>query len=497
MNDDDDDDGNDVGHLPSTCPLVVLEDFAGWLLPSKVAYRHVDPNIEENEDDAEEELWFDLAYFYDELRTAGVENKGLWKFVQSFKSIVADSVPRGSVKIRPALPRPRVEFFCFYLFVCSAPIASVKLIDYGRPDVLHVHSCSTAALMMYFMLSPAVTRGCKRNEIVVAYLSKIAGIMTEQIIEDGGMYVQFPGAPTPIAFDANGTVENFLEVVGAIHKNIAASWRLQWASMLGDNSLKTSIDKASVTDVVLFAALAVRARRHHRAHVWSPKSMDALSKLQSCLSDLLAFSVRRFVYAMSECRDLSNQPVPCRPRARLELVLICCSFYDIVCFHRRSKDEHLIFILWLLWCFLLFPIFSINWLPCIRRKSREGDDDSKVQLSVDVRQVWSLLNEAKEKNLSLRILLRTRKSDRQGCASEVVCHAWTRKVVQMYMKRAEMCALLVRHWNLCADGSCHSARDTLISCIWCHESGTALFPFGQILKTGRETNRGKKSPLSV
>lgn len=100
-------------------------------------------------------------------------------------------------------------------------------------------------------------------------------------------------------------------------------------------------------------------------------------------------------------------------------------------------------------------------------------------------QVWNLLMEAQEKNLSLHSLAKLRESDPTGGVKPGAVHHWLHKYLSMYAARVALCYKNCLHFNLVTDASCHGCKDTLVSVSYSHENDCVAFAASQYVKSGK------------
>ena len=84
-------------------------------------------------------------------------------------------------------------------------------------------------------------------------------------------------------------------------------------------------------------------------------------------------------------------------------------------------------------------------------------------------QIWSMLEEAREKRCSLPVVARLRGEESQGGANDGSVEYWNRKVLGLYFGKSKTAFLNLPHLNLVTDASTFSQKDTIVTIAYNHE----------------------------
>ena len=96
-------------------------------------------------------------------------------------------------------------------------------------------------------------------------------------------------------------------------------------------------------------------------------------------------------------------------------------------------------------------------------------------------QIWSFVQEAKRKGVSMDKLAKIRSGDRQGgCRIGTVCY-WQRKLLALSKTQSQLSMLGAQQLSLVTDGSTHSSRNFLVTLFYSCQNGIATFGTSQAI----------------
>jgi hypothetical protein len=127
---------------------------------------------------------------------------------------------------------------------------------------------------------------------------------------------------------------------------------------------------------------------------------------------------------------------------------------------------------------------------------RKHKDVKYVRVSVDA--IWNLLEQAKATGISLAGATALKHDDTALGCTPSQCDHWINKFQQMYMQRVSMGFLNVSHFNIVADGSTHSCKDTLVSLAYTWEHDLAACLPIQVIQPGSHvTLEDQEMPMEI
>ena len=219
------------------------------------------------------------------------------------------------------------------------------------------------------------------------------------------------------------------QVIGALQKT--------WSDMEG---LTGSFDNASLIDAVRFAALCRRVRRAKGQKAFPPMSDRCVKQLQIGLAKILAAALNSHVRSIIEnTPDIEERNIPSRKK-------------------RRSLP-------------------SQNVLAAGERP------EARSNVKVDIDAIWELMEEARTTGLSLPVLMKTKKSEKQGGCSEFTVNYWMSKAHTMYCARACLSFDGVKILNLVTDSSTFSSREAAVSIVYSCERDLGAYCANQVVRT--------------
>ena len=227
--------------------------------------------------------------------------------------------------------------------------------------------------------------------------------------------------------------------LAAHHRQVIGALNSTWNQMenLGDFS------HCSLIDVVKFLSSAQRLRRSNGQRKFSDNSLQVIRRLQCGVAKLLAQHLNAFVMNVVQTTpDLESRHIPSRKRRN----------------STGDGEEQL--------------VLAADQPPARRRQV--------VQVDVDA--IWELIQEAQETGVSLPVLARTKKNEKQGGCSEHTVKYWLGKVLSMYCARANLAFKDVRFFNLLTDSSTFSTRDTCVSALYSPERDLGCYLAAQSVK---------------
>ena len=105
-----------------------------------------------------------------------------------------------------------------------------------------------------------------------------------------------------------------------------------------------------------------------------------------------------------------------------------------------------------------------------RPQHRSGADREQTHVQVHPDQVWSMLEEARQKKCSLATVVRLRSGEAQAGVKDTSVEFWNRKYLGIYFENTKL-ALMggLPHLQLVTDASTHSSKESLVSIVYSHD----------------------------
>ena len=293
--------------------MVFLEPH--WL--SKVAYE----KSGQQEHDADPEVYWDLAYLFDEFRA--LENHlSSGKFVDMFKRMAIQEDLTSHLHLRGTtercfvfLKRNALTVFMLLTIIESETLTSLSnplcTLTLTRQGALDVNCCSTRLLIMWPFQVADKTRKDHKAELAMNYLKSIAVKCTGLAYEHGGVDID---TGSNLAVTSGGCVVGLQEYAMNLHASVARSWRIQWDSMAPLLTTEWQSEQLPLLDVVTFLACAAKSRRKQQKKAWDKqRSGTEFEKLKGIVILFLRNVLHLFIWGtyMSQV-DVYNQQVPSR-----------------------------------------------------------------------------------------------------------------------------------------------------------------------------------------
>ena len=119
---------------------------------------------------------------------------------------------------------------------------------------------------------------------------------------------------------------------------------------------------------------------------------------------------------------------------------------------------------------------------------RQSDGQTKKAKRLHINEVWNVVLEAQEKNVSMyKVAMLSTDGHSAGSS-----HYWQQKLNAMYFKRSKMSFRTEGPVRIsaCTDASVHSCRDTLLTIFYDFQSNTACYGVSQHLWPGKHVQAG-------
>ena len=316
------------------------------------------------------------------------------------------------------------------------------------PEVLPENVATSRAVLTYLFGALQSGRKDQLSQQIFRFLGRVLNRVCEAPSFDT------PDARTDLPLDDgsrlfvyahSGQVEGVQAFVSSKHKSALRAWMALWASMREQGVLGAELadddNLLPLKDLMLFTFAANRCRKHGGKTPWDEKipSGACLVLVQKGLINFMCTGLLDYVTGL----------------------------YQV---------EH-----------------DVSKVPPARRLSGGG----KVSMTADA--VWEILHHASTHGTSAREALQVTNSrlSQSGGAHENSVDGWIRRRQIIYDDRAFYSVTGARHFNLVADGSCHSGKDVLVSVLWCHENETAVLAPIQVLLPGDSICAGEADLTSL
>lgn len=290
------------------------------------------------------------------------------------------------------------------------------IISFGRSQTLQATACTAEALIHLLFNMSDTSRNQAKMDFALRFLKKLCLHLLGRLNDEGGGQLTL-GENASLALTPDGRCD-LTRVVR--HAQISAALKSTWEKVGGLSEYRD----AALLDVVHFVAVSRRTRRLSGQRAFTPRAAELCLQLQCGLAKLLSRCLNQTVQRIIDTTpDIESRQIPSRKK------------------RRASSCEQLV-------------------LQAGEQRPRRG------QVQVDVDSIWELIQEAQDTGVSLPVLARTKKSERQGGCSEHTVKYWLHKLLSMYSARACLAFEGVRFYNLVTDSSTFSTRDTCVSVLY-------------------------------
>ena len=128
-----------------------------------------------------------------------------------------------------------------------------------------------------------------------------------------------------------------------------------------------------------------------------------------------------------------------------------------------------------------------------------GDDENEPgprqrarRTHIDLNHVWKLYNDSVQMNgMSLSMLVKSRKNDPEGGASQQASSYWLKKIMRMYIRRATLGFKDVKCLNMVCDASRHGVHDCLVTVAYSQENNIGCYLPTQALRSSKFVSPGE------
>lgn len=295
-------------------------------------------------------------------------------------------------------------------------------------------ACTTASIVFYLFHLADTARDTKKVDWAVKCLSKMARHAVGVLHESGGGQLHLRDDKV-LTLSPRGSCN--MKSLNA-HRQVTSALSALWEEMgLG------SFDDASLLNVTQFAAKCRKHRRASSKHPLSPNSEGTIGDLQMGLVRLLAGCVDSFVRGViTNTPDILTRRIP---------------------FRRKSGS-------------------GVGPSGAFIGPLQESEQRTRTRALCDVDMIWDLIQEAQETNVSLPLLMRTKKRENYCGASESSVFYWINKFEAMYKARAAMSFDDCKIFNVLTDSSTFSTRETGVSAAYSPENEVGAYMIAQVVK---------------
>ena len=315
-------------------------------------------------------------------------------------------------------------------------------------------ACTTPA-MLYVLIDMAEnSRTEEKVEFANMYLKKISLQASGHLMQSGGdggqMYLKCGNS---LQMSASAVVDLKSSLSRFVNGQVLRVVEMSWRQMVDSGLLTDHFGAASLMNFVIFVVSVRRHRRKRSAPPFTGAVAELLQKLRhgavTFLAAVLRNEIRRII---RNNPDIEARQIPSRKR-------------------KRQIDNQLV------------PTVDPGPLQ-VGEANQEHKKKKKKAVMADLNSIWNLQVEARECQVSLAVLVRTKKKEIQGGSSEATVNYWSRKMQAMYMARASLACRGLRHFNLLTDAARFSTDETIVSCVYSPESDFAVFLNNQKVKGG-------------
>ena len=304
---------------------------------------------------------------------------------------------------------------------------------------LNVSSCSTLALVTFFLRVGAFCRILKALDAVCGYLTIILNRCLE-IVPMDGVDIALPGGHL-LHVDGAGNVTGFGDYLAAAHAAVERSLRKSWATMRetttwlrGDYVNRDCV--VSFRDIVVFLIVFPKLQKKITGH--GPSNLQ-----HSIWENLINAFVPWMVHYLDKVvrSNATSAAAPALNKTKLA--------------------------------------------------------NGRAYVSVSPEAIWDLMELAACNGTSLRTTISVRNDDPAiNGAHAGSCDLWVNKLLQMYNERAALgFSIGANHLSVVADGSMHSCKDTLASLAYSWELDLAAHLTAQIMPPGKDITHYDQSAM--
>ena len=305
-------------------------------------------------------------------------------------------------------------------------------------------SAITTAALVYICFNMADTARLDTNRNFAAeQLRKFALCALDFINQHGG--VDIPVGASFLDLDASGkcNLEGFL-LLANHPRTVVNSLKLSWELMFDSQWLVgRELTSASFLDMIFFVGFCRKVRRSMNKNRWSSNVSAAWESVRTGLCAFVTLCLNRSVRRIiAETPNIVDRAVPSRGRKRIH----------------QPEDQAIVL---------------------------AEDADRQVRkrfVQLDVGAIFQMYEDALAEGMSLSLLVKSRKREKQAGGSEAAVEYWQRKIQNMYQKRTKLAFQDVQVFNMVSDSSRFSTRDTLVSAFYSPESDLGCYANAQVLK---------------
>ena len=251
-------------------------------------------------------------------------------------------------------------------------------------------TASTAEAFVHYLINIAETsRTASKSDFAVDWLSKLALKGVGFLNQWGGGHLYLTDHAS-LSLSGSGTCNlNLVEN----HEQANAALRGTWNQC----GLQSNFDSASLIDVTRFVAVCRRKRRSMNQRAFSRRSDQAVVKLCVGVVKLLSAILNTYVrHVLQTTPGIDERQIPSRKKKT-----------------KRQREALVV---------------------------AEGDQTHapRSHCKLDVDAIWELIRESQDTGVSLPILARTKRKEKQGGCSEHTVRHWMNKLHAMYCHRASL-----------------------------------------------------------
>ena len=308
--------------------------------------------------------------------------------------------------------------------------------------------------MLYVLIDMAETsRTEEKVEFANTFLKKITLQAAGHLMQSGGdgghIYLRCGNS---LQFSASAVVDLKASLSRFVNGQLLRCFETAWRNMVDSGLLSDHFSAASLMNFVIFVVSVRKHRRKRFAPPFKGNSAELLEKLRhgavTFLAAVLRNEIRRII---RNTPDIEARQIPSRKR-------------------QRRIDNQLV------------P--TVDPGPLQVGPANQERKKRKKAVMADLNTIWNLQAEARECQVSLAVLIRTKKKEVGGGSSEATVDYWSRKMQAMYMVRASLASTGLSHFNLLTDAARFSTDETIVSCVYSPESDFAVFLNNQKVKGG-------------
>ena len=280
---------------------------------------------------------------------------------------------------------------------------------------MEASACTTPAMLYVLTEIADMSRTEEKVEFATKCLKKITLQAAGHLMQSGGDGGQiYLRCGNSLQFSASAVVDLKSSLSRFVHHQVLRGFETSWRQMMDSGLLSDHFGAASLMDFVVFV---VSVRRHRRKRFASPFAgglKDLLDKLRhgavTFLAAVLRNEIRRII---RNTPDIEARQIPSRKR-------------------QRQIDNQLV------------P--TVDPGPLQVGEANQQRRKKRKAVMADLNSIWNLQAEARECQVSLAVLIRTKK--KEVGSSEATVDYWSRKIQAMYMARASLACTDLSHFNL-------------------------------------------------